>query len=139
MLECVANFHVNEGKLVPRANKGYLVGYPNGVKGFRIWCLDDRKCIIGRDVNFQEIELYQSITSSIDQANYQKDCDRFELKVEHTDKSTTQANKVQNATTEPTDETYVIEADNTNDDYQLAIYRKKTNKIVSKVCLCIHG
>ncbi|KAH9649116.1 hypothetical protein KPL70_025868 [Citrus sinensis] len=47
------------GKLAPRALKGILIGYPEGVKGFKIWCTDINppKCIISRDVIFNEEEL----------------------------------------------------------------------------------
>ena len=34
---CAAYAHQNEGKLEPRAVKGVFVGYPNGVKGSRVW------------------------------------------------------------------------------------------------------
>lgn len=34
---CVAYIHSDEGKLKPRAKKGVFVGYPQGVKGYRIW------------------------------------------------------------------------------------------------------
>lgn len=33
---CSANYHVNEGKLVPRVKKGVFIGFGNGVKGFKI-------------------------------------------------------------------------------------------------------
>ena len=36
---CVAYAYVNKGKLEPRALKFMFMGYPQGVKGFRLWCM----------------------------------------------------------------------------------------------------
>ena len=35
---CPAYAHMNEGKLEPRATKCILLGYVDGVKGYRLWC-----------------------------------------------------------------------------------------------------
>ncbi|CAA7036371.1 unnamed protein product [Microthlaspi erraticum] len=43
---CLVYYHVDQGKLKSRAKKGILMGYPHGVKGYRIWSIDERKCII---------------------------------------------------------------------------------------------
>lgn len=48
---------MNEGKLEPRAKKGLFVGYPEGVKWYRIWSEEKKKCIISKDVKFHESEL----------------------------------------------------------------------------------
>ena len=37
---CPAYAHVSQGKLAPRALKGKFIGYPEGVKGFKLWCTD---------------------------------------------------------------------------------------------------
>lgn len=34
---CLVYYHVDQGKLKPRAKKGVFLGYPQGVKGYRIW------------------------------------------------------------------------------------------------------
>ena len=56
---CVAYAYVKQGKLEPRALKGRFLGYPDGVKGYRLWCIDLKppKCIISRDVTFNELEI----------------------------------------------------------------------------------
>nr|GEV72911.1 retrovirus-related Pol polyprotein from transposon TNT 1-94 [Tanacetum cinerariifolium] len=58
---CVAYSHVNQGKLKPRAIKCIFLGYPDGVKGYRLWRLDDvkPKIIISRDVVFSESLMYK--------------------------------------------------------------------------------
>ncbi|KAH9744862.1 hypothetical protein KPL70_003863 [Citrus sinensis] len=43
---CPAYLHINQGKLEARALKGVFVGYPDGVKGYKIWCKDQGKCIV---------------------------------------------------------------------------------------------
>ncbi|KAH9694912.1 Integrase catalytic domain-containing protein [Citrus sinensis] len=56
---CPAYAHTSQGKLAPRALKGLFIGYPEGVKGYKIWCTDlsPPRCIISRDVTFNEKEL----------------------------------------------------------------------------------
>ncbi|KAH9778870.1 Integrase catalytic domain-containing protein [Citrus sinensis] len=53
---CPAYAHVNQEKLAPRALKGQFLGYPDGVKGYKLWCtdLEPPRCIISRDVAFNE-------------------------------------------------------------------------------------
>ena len=48
--------HINQGKLEPRAIKGIFICYPEGVKGYRIWCYDGKpsRVIVSRDVIFYE-------------------------------------------------------------------------------------
>nr|GEV31849.1 zinc finger, CCHC-type [Tanacetum cinerariifolium] len=56
IFSCVTYSHVNQGKLKPRASKCIFLGYPHGVKGYRLWRLDDfkPKIIISKDVVFNE-------------------------------------------------------------------------------------
>lgn len=56
---CVAFVHTDDGKLSPRAKKGVLIGYPDGVKGYKIWLTDEKKCVISRNVMFQETTVYK--------------------------------------------------------------------------------
>ena len=57
---CLAYVHISEGKLNPRAKKCTVLGYPQGVKAFRIWLLKERKCVISRDVIFNEHIFYKT-------------------------------------------------------------------------------
>lgn len=56
----VAYAHINQGKLEPRALKCMFLGYPERVKGYRLWCLENGqpKIIISRDVIFREAKMY---------------------------------------------------------------------------------
>ena len=47
---------MNEGKLEPKAKKCIFLGYANGVKCYRLWCLDSKfsKFLINRDVTFNK-------------------------------------------------------------------------------------
>ena len=58
---CIVYVHIDQGKLKPRALRGVFIGYPTGVKGYRVWILDDRKCIISRNAVFREDLLYKDI------------------------------------------------------------------------------
>ncbi|KAH9724032.1 hypothetical protein KPL70_007344 [Citrus sinensis] len=53
---CPAYAHISQGKLAPRALKGQFLGYPDGVKGYKLWCtdLEPPRCIISRDVAFND-------------------------------------------------------------------------------------
>ncbi|KAH9679839.1 hypothetical protein KPL71_026297 [Citrus sinensis] len=53
---CLAYAHINQGKLEPKAVKVYFIGYPEGVKGYKIWCIDGKpsRTLISRDVVFDE-------------------------------------------------------------------------------------
>lgn len=125
---CEAYYHVNEGKLVPRAKKGYFVGYPSGVKGFRIWCPEEKKCIISRDVTFQENDLYKSPRSPIDQLSDQKDLERFDLEVEPWGDKDAQLEDDQTAETDRAEEQILPEEDQpAPQDYNLTRDRVRRN------------
>ena len=57
---CPAYFHVREDKLGVRARKAIFLGYPENVKGYRLWCPDLQQFLISRDVTFHEEALLQA-------------------------------------------------------------------------------
>ncbi|GJT85069.1 retrotransposon protein, putative, ty1-copia subclass [Tanacetum coccineum] len=58
---CVVYPHDKQGKLKPRAIKYVLLGYPKGVKGYRLYRLDDEspKIVTSRNVVFNESVMYK--------------------------------------------------------------------------------
>ncbi|GJT67640.1 retrotransposon protein, putative, ty1-copia subclass [Tanacetum coccineum] len=58
---CVAYSYVKQGKLKPRAVKCVLLGYPNGVKGYRLYRLDDESpnIVTSENVVFNESVMYK--------------------------------------------------------------------------------
>lgn len=58
---CVCYFHRDERKLQPREKKEIFIGYPSGVKGYKVWSLNDRKSVISRNVTFKETECYKDL------------------------------------------------------------------------------
>ncbi|KAL9414473.1 hypothetical protein AB3S75_042861 [Citrus x aurantiifolia] len=54
---CPAYLDIKQGKLDARALKGVFVGYPDRVKRYKIWCKEQGKCIISRDVVFHKYAL----------------------------------------------------------------------------------
>ena len=66
MFGCSAYVHVKKDKLESRAVKCIFLGYLERVKGYRCWCLEPgmRKCIISRDVVFNEQEMGNLVSKS---------------------------------------------------------------------------
>ncbi|GKF06570.1 retrovirus-related pol polyprotein from transposon TNT 1-94, partial [Tanacetum coccineum] len=58
---CVAYPHDKQGKLEPRAIKYVLLGYPEGVKGYRLYRLNDEspKIVTSRNMVFNESVMYK--------------------------------------------------------------------------------
>lgn len=55
----VAYVHKDQGKLKPRSVKGVFLSYPIGVKGYRVWLIEEKKCVISKNVIFTEDKIYK--------------------------------------------------------------------------------
>ena len=86
---CVAFAHVNQGKLEPRARRCMFLGYPEGVKGYKLWFQDEKsvKCIISRDVTFKETEMYMNGSSTLSMKPGENFGKETEIEVELQDNS----------------------------------------------------
>ena len=87
---CITYVHQSEGKLKPRSIKCIFLGYPEGVKGYRLWYKESPgvKIIISRDVMFNENEILSMRTNTAGTEEDSKnrsltlDKDHFEFEVE---------------------------------------------------------
>ena len=77
--DCVAYSHQNEGKLEPRARKCVFSGYPEGVKGYRLWDRSQKgvKIIVNRNVTFNE-SVMPCLQSNSDKQQDNEDEDSLE-------------------------------------------------------------
>ena len=80
---CVAYAHIKQGKLDPRAIKCMFIGYPEGVKGYKLWFSDENgsKSIISRDVTFREDEMYMKKASSGQSTSEEGENARFKVEL----------------------------------------------------------
>ena len=46
--------HIPKGKLDPRAIETVFIGYPEGVKGYKLWDFRNDRILVSRDVKFEE-------------------------------------------------------------------------------------
>src|SRR4051812_33274240 len=83
---CVAYAHIRQDKVEPRALKCMFMGYLEGGKAYRLWCLKPghRRCITSRDVVFNEAEMAFKKT---DDGRSPEELDQVEIpvEVEHVD------------------------------------------------------
>ncbi|KAG8496341.1 hypothetical protein CXB51_007486 [Gossypium anomalum] len=59
---CLAYAHVDNGKLEPRSIKYVFLGYKAGVKVYKLWCPEDRKVVISRDVVFDKTTMLPNLS-----------------------------------------------------------------------------
>jgi len=59
-------YHIKEGNLDPRAKKRVFVGFKKGVKGYNIWDPKNKKCVLSRDVTFDEASMLKPISTGGD-------------------------------------------------------------------------
>ncbi|KAG8500695.1 hypothetical protein CXB51_002843 [Gossypium anomalum] len=76
---CPAYAHVDNGKLEPRSIKCVFLGYKAGVKGYKLWCPENRKVVISRDVVFDETAMIPNLSLK-DSSNKENQKTRREIK-----------------------------------------------------------
>lgn len=74
----------SEGKLEHRTRKCIFLDYPEGVKGYRLWDINQNvvKIIVSRDVTFNETKMPSLKTESKPISEEEKGEERYQLKVE---------------------------------------------------------
>lgn len=61
MFGSIVCVHVNQGKLKPRALNELFIRYTPGVKGYKVWLLGQKKCVISRNALFDEHVIYKDM------------------------------------------------------------------------------
>ena len=81
---CTTYAHVKQGKLEPRALKCKFLSYPEGVKGYRLWCVHSKppQCIISKDVTFHEDEFLNRPRSLVNNTESGVETDKVQFQVE---------------------------------------------------------
>ncbi|GKB76910.1 retrotransposon protein, putative, ty1-copia subclass, partial [Tanacetum coccineum] len=81
--DCIAYSHIKQGKLEPRAKNYILLGYPHGVKGYKLYRLDNEspKIVTNRNEVFNENVMYKD-TLKDSGACADKSVEELQVKVE---------------------------------------------------------
>ncbi|GAA0159881.1 hypothetical protein LIER_16561 [Lithospermum erythrorhizon] len=62
---CAVYYHVNKGKLEPKAKKGVFVGYDNGLKGYRVWLPSEGRVILSMMLYLMKIPCFIPILKTL--------------------------------------------------------------------------
>ncbi|KAG8485645.1 hypothetical protein CXB51_018863 [Gossypium anomalum] len=90
---CPVYAHFDNRKLEPRSIKCVFLCYKAGVKGYKLWCPENRKVVISRDVVFDETAMLPNLAlkDSSDKENEKQV--EHQINPESTKESTPQASK----------------------------------------------
>ena len=80
---CLAYAYYKQDKLDPRALKCIFIGYPERVKGYKLWCLEEgrKKCFVSGDVIFNEMQMAKLVDwKTANEGSLLKE--KFQLEVE---------------------------------------------------------
>ncbi|GKB48936.1 retrotransposon protein, putative, ty1-copia subclass [Tanacetum coccineum] len=115
---CVAYPHNKQGKLEPRAIKCVLLGYPEGVKGYRLYRLDGEspKIVTSRNVVFNESD------KSVEELQVEVELQRFNNHTPEEDQIDQEDGDDEDAGDHETDQTPDLT------DYQLARDRERRTR-----------
>lgn len=69
----VAYVHKDQGKLNPRSVKGVILSYPIGVQWYKVWLLEEKKCVISRNVIFAEDKVYNDEVKRLNREDVTRD------------------------------------------------------------------
>lgn len=80
---CQAYAHIKQDKLEPRALKCIFIGYPEGVKGYKLRCLESgyKRCLISRDVVFDELKMANLQQFNVNPQNLESQRSRVEVEL----------------------------------------------------------
>lgn len=147
---CLAYVHTDQGKLNPRARKGVFTGYPEGVKGYKVWLLEEEKCVISRNVVFREEVMFKDLKKEHQKGIYDFSLEEIPKSPTESDQggvsqeqipSTGVLTEIQNLSNVQDDESELDSDEDGEDlsDYQLVRDRaKRIVKIMNRIWLVIH-